>query len=36
MKRCLERSGKITLSFGKFSVTKLPTIGLPVVPIITD
>jgi hypothetical protein len=36
MKRCLERSGKITISFGKFSTTKLPAIGLPIVPIITD
>jgi hypothetical protein len=36
MKRCLERSGKITISFGKFSTTKLPAHGLPIVPIITD
>jgi len=36
MKRCLERSGKITISFGKFSTTKLPAIGIPIVPIITD
>ena len=36
MKRCLERSGKITLSFGEFSITKLPTVGLPIVPIVTD
>jgi hypothetical protein len=29
MKRCLKRSGKITISFGKFSTTKLPTVGFP-------
>ena len=36
MKRCLERSGKITLSFGKFSVTKLPSISIPIFPIVAD
>lgn len=36
MQRCLERSGKITISFGKFSTTKLPIHGIPIVPIIAD
>jgi hypothetical protein len=29
MKRCLERSGKITIRFGKFSITKLPAVAFP-------
>jgi len=29
MKRCLERSGKITIRFDKFSITKLPAIIFP-------
>lgn len=36
MERCLERSGKITISFGKFTTTKLPIHGIPIVPIIAD